>query len=444
MKIIHIGIDDTDSTNMGCTTYIAAVAVEKLTSKGFKFIDYPNLIRLNPNIPWKTRGNGAVALRLKTNNDNETQEIFNTVYKLIIEYYDKNDPKPQPVIAMHTGNIPNILREFSKKAINRIVSLDETLNIVNKLNINYKSTEKGLRGLIGAVAAIGEPLDNSDYTYELLVYRPFTERSLKRNIDEKSILQMDEKTHPYTFSNIDKEEKRILITPHGPDPVILGIRGENPEILIKALKIIKIYDPIERWVIYRTNQGTDAHLIHTTLNKIEPYMSAIITGTITSKPTITPGGHVFFKLNDTTGTINIAVYKETGTLNKIARKLLPGDIISVAGGIKPGPIGLNLNAEKITIIKPIERKIKINPKCPKCNKNMSSIGKNQGYKCKKCGYTTKEQPKYINNTDPDLKPYTTHFQTPKARRHLTKPPERYGKEKQSFTYEKLYEPWHWP
>ena len=30
------------------------------------FVDYPLLIRLNPNIPWKTRGNAAVCLRLRT------------------------------------------------------------------------------------------------------------------------------------------------------------------------------------------------------------------------------------------------------------------------------------------------------------------------------------------------------------------------------------------
>ena len=30
----------------------------------FDLVDYPRLVRLNPNVPWKTRGNGAVALTL--------------------------------------------------------------------------------------------------------------------------------------------------------------------------------------------------------------------------------------------------------------------------------------------------------------------------------------------------------------------------------------------
>ena len=64
-KIMHIGLDDTDSPRKGCTTYIAALLVEKLEKLITNFIDYPNLIRLNPNVPWKTRGNGAICLRIK-------------------------------------------------------------------------------------------------------------------------------------------------------------------------------------------------------------------------------------------------------------------------------------------------------------------------------------------------------------------------------------------
>ena len=64
MVKLHIGFDDTDSPNGGCTTYIAAILVEKLSGMGVSFMDYPNLIRLNPNVPWKTRGNGALCLRL--------------------------------------------------------------------------------------------------------------------------------------------------------------------------------------------------------------------------------------------------------------------------------------------------------------------------------------------------------------------------------------------
>ena len=31
-KVMHIGLDDTDSTKGGCTTYLAALLIEKLES----------------------------------------------------------------------------------------------------------------------------------------------------------------------------------------------------------------------------------------------------------------------------------------------------------------------------------------------------------------------------------------------------------------------------
>ena len=60
---MHIGLDDTDSTKGGCTTYLAALLIEALEKFHVEFTDYPSLIRLNPNVPWKTRGNGALCLR---------------------------------------------------------------------------------------------------------------------------------------------------------------------------------------------------------------------------------------------------------------------------------------------------------------------------------------------------------------------------------------------
>ncbi|MCS7138986.1 MAG: hypothetical protein NZ873_02900, partial [Crenarchaeota archaeon] len=63
--LLNVGIDDTDSEIFGCTTYVATKIVSYLdNTSGVKFIDYPLLVRLNPNIPWKTRGNGAVSIRV--------------------------------------------------------------------------------------------------------------------------------------------------------------------------------------------------------------------------------------------------------------------------------------------------------------------------------------------------------------------------------------------
>ena len=68
MFSVHLGLDDTDSEEGMCTTYLITIILQKLLKEETIMLDYPNLIRLNPNIPWKTRGNAALCLRLKTNN----------------------------------------------------------------------------------------------------------------------------------------------------------------------------------------------------------------------------------------------------------------------------------------------------------------------------------------------------------------------------------------
>ena len=59
--MLHVGIDDTDSLDGGCTTWVALRVIEELLPD-FDLIGSPRLVRLNPDVPWKTRGNGAVAL----------------------------------------------------------------------------------------------------------------------------------------------------------------------------------------------------------------------------------------------------------------------------------------------------------------------------------------------------------------------------------------------
>src|SRR5438552_19145875 len=61
--VLWIGVDDTDSLEGMCTTFLATELVRDLT-EDYDLIGYPRLVRLNPNIPWKTRGNGAVCLQI--------------------------------------------------------------------------------------------------------------------------------------------------------------------------------------------------------------------------------------------------------------------------------------------------------------------------------------------------------------------------------------------
>ncbi|MBI2126591.1 MAG: DNA-binding protein, partial [Thaumarchaeota archaeon] len=129
MQVIHLGIDDTDSVRGHCTTYLAALIVEELLKQGARFVDYPNLIRLNPNIPWKTRGNAAVALRFQTEN---AQRAFETAKRLLIENSDAKEGLSDPGIVMHVGDVPSDVAEFSKRALYTVLSRHEAEKIIGK------------------------------------------------------------------------------------------------------------------------------------------------------------------------------------------------------------------------------------------------------------------------------------------------------------------------
>ncbi len=58
---MFVAIDDTDSQDRMCTTYL----IYRIIAEGrYDIIDDPQLVRLNPNIGYKTRGNGALNICL--------------------------------------------------------------------------------------------------------------------------------------------------------------------------------------------------------------------------------------------------------------------------------------------------------------------------------------------------------------------------------------------
>ena len=438
--LAHLGIDDTDSPRGGCTTYVAALMVEELYKMGVEFVDYPSLIRLNPNAPWKTRGNGAVCLRFYCRED-LLDEVVAMAARLVEAEADLGDENTHPGVALHVGKVPISLKLFAKRAIRGIVSLDEALRLCAKHGIRALGFKLG-RGIIGALAAIGETL-SGDHTYELLAYRVPEMRGKPRAVSEESVIKMDEATRPLTFNNYDYEEERILITPRGPDPVLLGIRGESPSIVLKAFRMLEVGEPIERWVIFRTNQGTDAHLAHRLVRELKPHMPAIIRGYVSSPPTMIHGGHVIFRLSDGSGEVDCAAYWPSGRLAKVASLLWPGDLVEVAGGVKLGPGGrLTLNVEKLRIIKLARKAIAMNPHCPACGKRMKSMGANKGFRCPKCGFRDPGARKVLVEVPREVKP-GLYLPPPRSQRHLTKPLRRYGLEKYGCPGPPKGE-WFWP
>ena len=421
----HIGIDDTDSRLGGCTTYAAALLFQELVSKGFKPLDFPWLVRLNPNIPWKTRGNGALSLHF-TLEEEKLQEVKKIAIATIERTTDLNQRSTDPAIVFLKGPVPTPLSEFSTRALHSILSIREARHIAEALDAETHLL-KGPRGLVGALASIGANFCQ-DHTFEIIAYR--TRENIgttTRSVNPDSVRLMDAMFRGLTFNNVDQETGRVLICPHGPDPVLLGIRGEDPASVAKAFNQIEIDEPIERTMIFKTNQGTDAHL--SCLRKIgtlRQYQSTVIVGRVSGAPRVLRGGHVIFRTGDGTGSVDCAAYRATGPVRETALQLVPGDSVTVSGGIRPRPLGeLTLNVEKLEVTRLVDTVRLENPSCSNCGIRCESMGKGQGFRCRKCKVRL---PKTSRVKKLELRKITVgvYLPPPRAHRHLTKPASRNG------------------
>ncbi len=425
--VVHIGLDDIDSHFGGCTTHLSYLIVkELLKTLNVEFIDYPNLIRLNPSIPFKTRGNGAVVLRLKTDKSS-IKLLVKTLTDMTLKYISEYEVNvgSDPGVALVFGEVPKELSKLYMKALTDYVHRDYLLNILNRLD-NVELPLGTSRGVIGALAAIGWP-QGSDCTYELLAYRVLRDIG-ERCVDKTSVKYVDLKYSEYVFNNYDHENDILLITPHSNDPVLLGIRGEYPEVLTNYLNELRICEPISGYMIFRTNQGTDAHLILGSIDDVRPFRTLCLETTLRSKPKYLRGGHLIIKICDEP--ILYAVFYKESTLTSVISELGIDSKVVLCGSIKQWDNLTNvMNVEKVHIIELVRTYVH-NPKCPRCGKRMKSAGVSKGFKCGKCGYRTtnlsKEVVKEVINVN---KVYTVK---PYRMKHLTKPLCRYGREKQCY------------
>jgi tRNA(Ile2)-agmatinylcytidine synthase len=421
---------------------VAALLVERLEKFHVRWVDYPNLIRLNPNVPWKTRGNGALCLRFECCAE-LLERVREEVLSVVEEQAEIENRMADPGVVFFRGEgVPADIEAFAQRTIKDLVTLRQAISLVRKYGAEAFGWNVG-RGIIGALAAVGETL-MGDHTFELIAYRRLENYGSKRMIDEASVYEMDLATQPFTFNNVDAEKHRVIITPHGPDPILLGIRGETPEAVKNAFKLVKTLEPVERWMIFRSNQGTDAHLQQvSTLSQIKPYTHVIAKAYVSRNPWIVPLRHVLFSVSDGTAEVDCAAYEPTGKLRKIARKLAIGDYVEVYGAVRRPEIGrrLTVNLEKLKLLALASEVIQRNPQCPKCGRRLKSMGKGKGYRCKACGTRVRHAGKIRAAVDRCLE-LGLYVTSTRSQRHLTKPLRRYGLEKTCKKPVVLVEEWH--
>jgi tRNA(Ile2)-agmatinylcytidine synthase len=412
INVLHIGIDDTDSPDGMCTTYLASQIINKLKENDIELLDYPRLIRLNPFARFKTRGNGGVSFMI-ANDDKAVlarRIVLDEVERLSMFDCDNTNPG----VIFYAGEITPEMEDYAFRAIYEFITIDEAEEFAESVGCEVHKFKKG-RGIIGSIAAISLPLD--DFTFELLAYRSPENYGTERRIDYDSVYLMDEKTFPETFENIDYSEGYIAIEPKTPCPVLYGIRSNTVDALYDAKEIVEVSEPIVDWCIFKTNQHTDMHIQKAdNISSMKRFGCYEIVGEVKNKPKIIDGGHMFFHISDESGEIECGAYEPTKGFRKIVSDLRPGDVIRVFGGIGEQN---TFNVEKFQVIElnGIEYQ---NPIC-ECGKRMTSAGKGKGFKCKKCGNRIKSSEKVPVKIERNLKD-SWFYETPvSARRHLSKP-----------------------
>lgn len=372
-----VGIDDTDSSRGYCTTYLAYRIATDLRPD-IKVLAYPRLVRLNPNIPFKTRGNAAVCLQIEAP---DPEVAFERLAAKVTELSDVNGGANSGMVFLEDSSKRNQFEPLYLEALTGVVSPHRVRRFLREQGTRTSELGNGM-GLVGAASALGFD-ERFDHTYELIAYRRKEFWGTERTIDSSSVRNMDSKMFPHTFNNYDYQKRKVLIAPHGPDPVFAGVRGDSPDAVVRAFDMLTYDESIDGHLVYLTNQHTDAHLRRELNWKV--YSSGWFEGTVT-EVRVGAGGHVYITIQAGGRRRFAAAYEPTGDLRRTAKLLQPGDRIKAFGGVRRAtslhPKMLNL--EKLEFI--------------------SSAGRASSL------------------------PRGTYISSPRANRHLTKPLIRYGLE----------------
>ena len=435
MPATYLAFDDTDSPDGMCTTYLATLMLEEF--EDLDLIGLPRLVRLNPNVPWKTRGNAAVALAFGRGRGRSI--VCGEVQGREVRSYFDGDRASRGEVLRRACRVLEGNAQFSCektnpgvvcsdkrpsqqlywRAVREVVELPYVERLLRGCGASWEKYKNG-RGVIGASAALSwRPHDR---TWETIAYRAPGVIGTKRDIDADSVLEMDRATQ-HTFNNYDHLTDHVAIAPASPCPVLFGIRGDSPAELLRARTMIR-GERQDRWLLFLSNQGTDDHIVRRRVRDLRPGDSAEVGVRVVGPPETIHGGHVVVKVADVDG-IDAAFYEPSGPLRTAARHLAVGDQLVLYGSVRDAP--RSINVEKMRILSLGDATMKAaNPLCVECGKRMGSLGRGQGYRCKRCGRKAGE-------AEADHRPLYRviapgWYEPPIAsRRHLYKPVRRLSK-----------------
>jgi tRNA(Ile2)-agmatinylcytidine synthase len=432
-----VGIDDTDSRERGmCTSYAAHRIAERIACAGGA-VDRVVLVRLNPAVEHKTRGNAALAVHA----DVGVETALSAAVAVVTEGARVGDPNTHPgVVAApdDPADVPDAVADFAREAVRDHHAIDDAAAIAGRAGYETETWGNG-RGRIGALAAVGAWRAfggrGGDWTYEQIVYRERARRGTPRDVDVDSVFAAADRHYPHAWDTVDRVEGETVCVPHTPGPILYGIRGEDPETVRAAAADIES-EPIAAVRTFVTNQGTDAHLRDASIPAVEEARSYRVTGTVVDPPRTREGGHVFFVVAEfDTGTdpdpgtiraveipderrLRCVAFEPTKRFRDRVGNLRVGDRITVCGELGEGTLKL----EKFAVWDPRTFEL-ATPDCPDCGRSMESAGADQGYRCRDCSTTAPGKVRRPVERDLTVGWYEV---PPCARRHLARPLVRGG------------------
>lgn len=406
-----IGLDDTDSRERGmCTTYLAAQIAARIRDAGGQ-ISRIVLVRLNPAIEYKTRGNAALCVHT----DLAADESFAIAHDRIDSLALTGNPRTNSGLVVADGEVPDSVTAFSRRALRERLAPAEAEKLIGAAGYRHAGW-KNERGVVGALAAVGAWAAFDDWTDEYIAYREAHRRGTPREFDHESVFAAADAGYPAAWDTVDHGERAAVCVPHAPGPILYGIRGDDPETVETVADRIES-EPIERTQLFVTNQGTDAHLRDGSIETTRDGRAYRLDGVVASPPETREGGHVFFELADD-ATIQCAAFEPTKRFRDRVRGLRVGDRLTVCGEVSNGTVKLEKFAVRDLVA--TERVV---PVCPDCGRSMESAGRDQGYRCRECG--THRSGKVERELDRDLE-IGWYEVPPCARRHIAKPLVRGG------------------
>jgi tRNA(Ile2)-agmatinylcytidine synthase len=407
-----IGLDDTDSRELGmCTTYVASRLAGDVAAAGGS-VRRTLLIRLNPAVEHKTRGNAALAVHTDLPADH-ARALAADLLDLAAD-----DPETNPGVAVadcEPDAVPPAVADFSRAAVREYHEPADARALAREHGID--TLERGIgRGVVGALAAVGAYRAFEEWTYETIVYRERERWGTERDVDRDSVFAAAEGAYPTVWDTVDHAEMTAVCVPRTPCPVLYGIRGETPEATRRVARAINS-EPVTRTHTFLTNQGTDAHLRPARASQVENGRAYRVNGTVVDAPGTVEGGHVFLTVRDDAD-LRCAAFEPTKRFRDRVRALRAGDRVTVCGEASEGTLKL----EKFAV-RDLTRTTQVTPDCPDCGRSMESAGRGQGYRCRDCG--TAADGKAERTVERGLEDGWYEV-PPVARRHIAKPLVRGG------------------